>query len=238
MGILGIINLFKKVSLFLLRLQEQLITMQLSFFLNRNKKHLKNVAKGCSIAVKAELEAKKSKLEDDIKNLLKKFNNDASLIIDYILKHKTKVFKISNANELLTKIGEEQGLIVKHTGTKALFINVLFFKKISFKSEPLFVIDEKEVDIYYLIQQFHKWYFMRNDFSGFDEKSQKLLKDVNGKGNTDSIISKLKPDDIVKLQDAIARDVESISFVEKYARETGGSKKALEKIKNGVGAKI
>ena len=49
---------------------------------------------------------------------------------------------------------------------------------------------------------------------------------------------KIKPDDIVKLQDAIARDVESISFVEKYARETGGSKKALEKIKNGVGAKI
>ena len=65
-----------------------------------------------------------------------------------------------------------------------------------------------------------------------------MLKDVNGKGNTDSIISRLKPDDIEKLQDAIARDVESISFVEKYARETGGSKKALEKIKNGVGAKI
>ena len=53
----------------MLRIQEQLITMQLSFFLNRNKKHLKNVSKGCSITVKAELEAKKSKLEDDIINL-------------------------------------------------------------------------------------------------------------------------------------------------------------------------
>ena len=32
--------------------------------------------------------------------------------------------------------------------------------------------------------------------------------------------------------------VESITFVEQYARETAGSKKALEKIKDGAGASI
>ena len=78
---------------------------------------------------------------------------------------------------------------------------------------------------------------MYNGFSGFDEKSQNLLKAVN-KGNEDNIIAKLKPQEFELLNDAIARDVESITFVEQYARETGGSKKALEKIKNGLGAKI
>ena len=39
MGILGLINLFKKASMFFLRLQEQLITMRLSLFLNKNKKY-------------------------------------------------------------------------------------------------------------------------------------------------------------------------------------------------------
>jgi len=51
------------------------------------------------------------------------------------------------------------------------------------------------------------------------------------------LYSKLNNKDITLLRQAIARDVESIEFVEQYARETAGAKNALEKMQNG-GASI
>lgn len=232
MGILGLIKLFKNTSLFFLRLQEQFITMRLSFFLNKNKKHLKS-----TVVIAAEIENKKKELNQEIKNLLKNFKNNTDLILNYIQKNGTKVYKLSNAKEILAKFGEEMGLLPAYSGIKALVINFVFFKNISFKTESIFIVDKNDADIYYLIQQFHRWYFMKNGFPGFDEKAQQLLKAVN-KGNEDKVISKLKPYEFELLNDAIARDVESITFVEQYARETAGSKKALEKIKNGHGASI
>lgn len=232
MGILGLINLFKKASMFFLRLQEQLITMRLSLFLNKNKKHLKS-----TVVITAEIEDKKKQLNEELKALLKTYKNNPSLILDYIQNHNTKVYKLPKAKEILKNLDEEVGLLPAYSGLKAFVINLVLFKKLSCKTEAVFIIDEADIDIYYLIQQFHRWYFMYNGFSGFDEKSQKLLKAVN-KGNEDNIIAKLKPQEFELLNDAIARDVESISFVEQYARETAGSKKALEKIKNGLGAKI
>lgn len=232
MGILGLINLFKKASMFFLRLQEQLITMRLSLFLNKNKKHLKS-----TVVITAEIEDKKKQLNEELKALLKTYKNNPSLILDYIQNHNTKVYKLPKAKEILKNLNEEVGLLPAYSGLKAFVINLVLFKKLSCKTEAVFIIDEADIDIYYLIQQFHRWYFMYNGFSGFDEKSQKLLKAVN-KGNEDSIIAKLKPQEFELLNDAIARDVESISFVEQYARETAGSKKALEKIKSGLGAKI
>ena len=237
MGILSFINLFKKASLFLLRCQEQVITMQLNFFLHKNKNHLKNNRNGCSVVVQAQIDKKKTELNDEIKSILKKYKNDTNLLIDYIIKHRTKVYKMSNAKKCLELVGEEPGLITSYKGLRALIFNFVVFRKISFKTDSMFILDDKYIDIYYFIQQFHRWYFMNNGFPGFDMKSQILLKQVN-KGNEDSIIAKLKPNDIVDLQNAIARDVESITFVEQYARETAGSKKALDKIKNGLGASI
>ncbi len=237
MGIMSFINLFKKTSLFLLKCQEQLITMQLSFFLNKNKKFLKHNSNGCSVVVNVKNQEKKEELNNEIKQILKKYKNDSNLLIDYIVKHKTKVFKLSNAKKCLEILGEEPGLIPAYTGYQAFIFNLVIFKKISFKTDTMFILDDKNIDIYYLIQQFHRWYFMNNGFPGFDMKSQILLKHIN-KGNEDSIIAKLKPNDIADLQNAIARDVESITFVEQYARETAGSKKALEKIKDGAGASI
>jgi len=77
---------------------------------------------------------------------------------------------------------------------------------------------------------------MKNGFSGYDKKSIKLLERLRGK-DSESIYSKLNNKDITLLRQAIARDVESIEFVEQYARETAGAKNALEKMQNG-GASI
>ena len=237
MGIVSFINLFKKTSMFFLKCQEHILTVQLNFFLNKNKKHLKYTNKGCSISVESDLNTKKERLNNEIKTLLKNFKNNPTLILEHILSNKTKVFKLENAQKLLKLIGEDEGLIPECNGKKAFLINLFLFKKIKFKSEAIFIIENTDIDIYKLIQQFHKWYLLKNGFLGLDEKSQDLLKQVNN-GNEDSIITKLKPDDIISLQNAISRDVESINFVVQYARESAGSKKALGKILSGEGATI
>lgn len=232
MGILGFINLFRQTSLFLMRCQEQVLTFRLTFFLNRNKKYLKN----SNLKITAENDSKKEQLNAELKNILKTYKNDVSLILDYITKHNTKVYKLKDSKSTLAKFGEEPGLIPAYSGVKAFVINLLLFKRIDFNTKPMFIIEDGDIDIYFLIQQFHKWYFMQNGVSGYDEKAQTLLRQVN-KGNT-AIIDKLSPADINLLKEAVSRDVESISFVEQYARETAGSKKALDKIKNGLGASI
>ena len=208
--------------------------MQLSIFLNKNKKYM--APKGVTLSFSSE-SIKKDKLNNEVKAILKKYKNDKESLIEFIAKNKTKVFKIKDANKLLEIIGEEQGLIPSHTGLKAFYLNYILYRKLSFKSDTVFIIEDAESDIYYLIQQFHRWYFMMNNFKGFDEESQTLLKKV-AKGNEDSVISKLKPSQISGLQFAIARDVESITFVTNYARETAGSKNAMNKIANGLGANI
>lgn len=232
MGILGFINLFRKTSLFLMQCQEQVLTMRLSFFLNKNKKYLKN----SNIKISVENDSKKEKLNAELKNILKKYKNSQSLILDYITAHDTKVFKLHDAKNILAKLGEEPGLIPAYSGSKAFIINLLLFKKIGISTKPMFIVEDGELDIYFLIHQFHKWYFMQNGIAGYNETAQNLLKQVN-KGNT-AIIDKLSPNDINQLKEAVSRDIESISFVEQYARETAGSKKALEKIRNGLGASI
>ena len=232
MGILGFINLFRKTSLFLMRCQGQILAMQLSFFLNKNKKYLKNP----NLAIFAESDSKKEKLNAELKNILKRYKNDSSLILDYITNHNTKVYKLREAKLTLARFGEEPGLIPAYSGLKAFAINLILFKKIGLSTKPMFIVEDGEIDIYFLIHQFHKWYFMQNGISGYDERAQNLLKQIN-KGNT-TIIDKLTPNDINSLKEAVSRDVESISFVEQYARETAGRKKALDKIKNGLGANI
>ena len=129
MGILGLINLFKKASMFFLRLQEQLITMRLSLFLNKNKKHLKS-----TVVITAEIEDKKKQLNEELKALLKTYKNNPSLILDYIQNHNTKVYKLPKAKEILKKLGEEEGLLPAYSGLKAFVINLVLLKKISCKT--------------------------------------------------------------------------------------------------------
>lgn len=236
MGILGFIKVFKQTSLFFLRLQENMLTLRLSLYLKRNKKYLKQ-SKGCSLKFDSNEQLKKERLNNELRIILKKNQNNPDLLLDYLTKQNVKIFKLKDAQKVLSHFGEEPGLIPALSGVKALIFNLLLFKNISFTTKPMFILEDNDVDIYFLIQQFHKWYFMQNEFLGFDEKSQSLLRQVN-RGNEDLIIKKLKPEEVVALKHAIARDVDSISFVEKYARETAGSKKALDKIKNGLGANI
>ena len=82
-----------------------------------------------------------------------------------------------------------------------------------------------------MLHQFYKWYSLINNLPGFDFNSQKLfkkylyLKDSQGLEN-------LKLDEMLGLQEAIARDQEATTYALELARQKQGGRKVLDKIKN------
>ena len=92
-----------------------------------------------------------------------------------------------------------------------------------------------EIDPYYMAHQFYKWYSLKMNLPGFDFMSQKIFKIyLNSDG---AILSNLNLDEMTGLKEAINRDQEATEFALSIARNNEGSKKVLEKMKNG-GANI
>ena len=197
---------------------------------------------GSSLEITAKTEDTKEKLKEDLEKVLKTFKNNPDKILDFIEIKGTPVYRIRNANKLLSFINLEEGFITDKKGFKGLYINLLISflskkkVKLSLTSDTMFLLGLGAVDPYYMIQQFHKWYAAKLNLPGFDEISQEnFQKFLNP--SKDEEIKELTIEEIIGLQEAIARDKEAIDFVVEQAQKTQGSKEALEKLKDG-GAEI
>ncbi len=230
-------KIFKSISLFILSLQEKILSLKLkgalgTTFTNSTSKTV--LTKDYTVNFNSETEKNKQKLKDEVTLILKEFNNDVDKILGYIELEGTKVYNLKFAEPLLKLIGEEKGFLTAIDGIKALILNLVLEKKFSFKTEDIFVVEEKNVEPYSLIHQFHKWYAKKLNLPGFDKKAQKIFKKYL---KNDKDVSKLKMEEIVALKEAIARDTDAINFVVDLAKHSEGSKEALKKIVDG-GAKI
>lgn len=203
-----------------------------SVFTNASSKRV--FVKGASLELTSKTEKAKQKLENDVKVILSKYSNNPEKILDFVQRSGTNVHKIKHADKILKLIGVETGLIGKTKGIKALCLNIILSVftnekvKLSFKTEPMFIIKTSMPDNYTTIQQFHKWYAMKLNLPGFDSESQDNLNKflLNDKAS----VKNLSVDEILGLKDAIARDVEAINFVVNLAKSTSGSKKAFNKM--------
>ncbi|MBR1908300.1 hypothetical protein IJ818_05135 [bacterium] len=230
-------KIIKQISLFILSMQEKILSFKLkgalgTTFTNSTSKTV--LTKDYTVNFSSETEKNKQKLKDEVTLILKEFNNDVDKILGYIELEGTKVYNLKFAEKILKLIGEEKGFITAIDGFKAFVLNLILEKKISFKSEDIFVVEDKNVEPYSLIHQFHKWYAKKLNLPGFDKKSQKIFKKYL---KNDKDVSKLKMEEIVSLKEAIARDTDAINFVVDLAKNSEGSKEALKKIVDG-GAKI
>ncbi len=182
-------------------------------------------------------------MDDEVKNIVKSYLTDPQALLDFIEKHGTPVYKIANADKILSKIGEEEGFIVPLKGLKAFYLNfwtaLLAQKrlKFSFSSEAMFVLRDLDINIYYMLHQFHKWYGFKKNLPGYDEKAQSLFKE-NLDDMPDNSVKEMSIEEIVALKEAIARDAQAAEFVIKLAKESSGAKKALNKMKNDGSAEI
>ena len=223
------------------KLSETMQKMQPRTYTNSSSKVHINATETLTLTV--ETEKILENLDDEVKNIVKACLTDPNALLNFVNEHGTPVYKIPNANKILEKINEEEGFIVPLKGFKALYLNfwtgLLAEKKLklSFSSPAMFVLRDLEVNIYYMLHQFHKWYGFKKNLPGYDEKAQELFKD-NLENMTDASVKEMTIDEIVALKEAIARDAQAAEFVIQLAKESTGAKKALDKMKKDGGASI
>lgn len=196
------------------------------------------VGSAASLEVRVRTEQSKTKLENNVKVILKKYSNNPEKLLEFVKRSGTKVYKIPFANKILNIIGYEEGFVSSAKGIRALclnFITSVFSGEkinISTTAEPMFILRNATPDNYLMIQQFHKWYAMKLALPGFDAESQenfqKFLSPMN-----DAKIKELSIEEILGLKEAIARDVEAINFTVELAKSTEGAKNALAKMTTG-----
>ena len=232
-------NFFQKIVYFFLEQQETALSKKLNRHLkvsSSNSTSKTVLSKGVTMTLSAETEKKKELVKQNVSDIVKGCNNDPAKLLAYIETKGTKVIKLDNADKVLSVINEEEGLITALEGIEALYINIVTESGFSFKSKPMFIMRNGEIDPYYMVHQFYKWYSLYMGLPGFDFMSQKLFKIAL---NSDpSMLSNLNLDEMTGLKEAIARDSEATSFALELAKSKDGARNVLEKIKNDGGANI
>lgn len=233
-----IMNFIGKIIYNILAAREKRLNTKLKKHLKHSSKNLTSktvLASGITMTLNSETEKNKDLVLKNVSDIVKNCNNDPKKLIDYIKAAGTKVVIIDNADKILGFIKEEEGLICELKGLEAFFLNVMTDSSLSFKSKPMFVMREGEIDPYYMAHQFYKWYSLKNNLPGYDYFSQKLFKIYLNSDGTG--MENLTLDEMTGLKEAIARDKEATGFALSLAKHKEGSKKVLEKMQDG-GANI
>ena len=227
-------NIFQKIVYFFLDKQEKALTKKLSRHLKTSSANLTSktvVSKGVTMTLNAETEKNKDLVLKNVSDIVKSCNNDISKLLSYIESKGTKIVRLDNADKILAVIKEEEGLITSLAGIEAFYVNVITKSGFSFKSKPMFIMRNGQIDPYYMAHQFYKWYALQMKLPGFDFMSQKIFKIyLNSDG---ALLSNLTLDEMTGLKEAIARDQEATTFALDLAKQKEGSKKVLEKMQDG-----
>jgi len=228
-------NIFKKITYFLLSIREKSLKLRLDKHLkssssNRTSKTV--VSSNMTLTLNSETEKNKELVKRNIEELLKSYDNDPNKLLTYIKSQGTAVCKLTNADKVLWVINEEEGFITELRGFDALYLNFMTKSKLSFKSEPLFVMREGEIDPFYMIHQFYKWYSLKHNLPGFDYVSQKHFKKYMNSKDTKGM-ENLSLDEMTGLQEAIARDREATDFAYNAAKAKEGGKQVFNKMSGG-----
>ncbi len=185
---------------------------------------------GATLTIDNKMTDKKTLNEEKIQNIVEKCLKNPKLFFEYIKGAKTPVYKIKYADKILFLIKEQEGFILPQKGIKALYLNIILNKNISFETSEMFVLRSFDVNPYAIAYQFYNWYSYKMKLEGFEHKTQKKFKNVFEICETNKI-DDLTFEEILELKSAIKRDIEAIDFVKKLAIKNSMAKKNLEKIK-------
>lgn len=232
-------DIFQKIIYFFLERKEKALKKKLYKHLktsNTNSTSKRVFSTSATMTLTSETEKNKELVKQNVSDIVKSCNGKPEKLLSFIESKGTKVFKIDNADKILAVIKEEEGLITPLEGLEALYINLWTHYGLSFKSKPMFIMRNGEIDPYYMIHQFYKWYSLQMKLPGFDFLSQKIFKIYLNSDGT--ILSNLNLDEMVGLKEAINRDQEATDFALSYAKSIEGAKKVLDKIKTDGGASV
>ncbi len=233
-------NILKKFVYLILSIREKQLETKLHkhFKTSASNKTSKTVlGHNITMTLTSETEKNKELVLKSVTEIVSGTKNNPDLLIEYIKAHKTRVFRLPKADKLLSVIKEEEGLICELGGLEALYINLLTDSGFSFKSKPVFIIQEGEIEPYGMLHQFYKWFSLFQGLPGFDCESQKLFKKYLNLPDTVSF-ENLSLEQMTGLKEAIARDQEATEFTINYAKSIDGSKNILNKIQTDGSANI
>jgi hypothetical protein len=170
-------SLFKNIVLFILSVQERILTQRLNKTLGvkNSSKRKKIVRDGCLLSLDTLADSEKQRMEEELSLILKTCNYNPVEVLKYIEGHGTKVFYITKAKHLHS-IGEEEGFIYPQKGLKALYLSLITNKEFIPNTNEMFVLTKGEINKYYFIYHFYNWYAFKHNISGLDSESQELLK--------------------------------------------------------------
>ena len=230
-------KLLKNIIYNILFIQEKILRHKLAGTLGakHSSKRKRLYSNGCTLDLSSMAEVEKQKLEEELNLILKKYNYEPEKILEYIKAQGTDVYYLDKASSKLNPIGENDGFIYPVSGLKALYLSSLVSKKLTLKTNEMFILSHGEINKYYFIYHFYNWYAFKHNISGLDRNSQELLKKYLF---SDADMNKLQLSEIYQLKDAIKQDKASIEFVIKLCRNYEGTKQALNKIKNEGSAKL
>ena len=225
-------SLFKNIVLFILSVQERMLTRSLNKTLGakNTSKRKKYFQDGCLLSLDSLADGDKQRMEEELALILKSSNYEPLEVLKYIETHGTRVFYIDSAKSLHS-VGENEGFIYPQKGCKAIYLSLLTEKRFAVKTNEMFILSKGEINKYYFIYNFYNWYAYKHGIAGMDTESQELLKKYLF-NSSDEDFSKLQLADIYKLKDAIKQDKASIEFVFRLCQQYEGAKKALEKLKD------
>lgn len=238
--ILFVMDILKKILYYILSIKEKRLKVRLDkhFKSGASNKTSKTMFAGnVQMTLTTETDKNKDIVLKTVTEIASNAKNNPYLLLEYIKTHGTKVVKLANADKILGVLAEEEGLICEHKGLEALYLNLFTNSGFSLKSKPMFILREGELEPYYMLHQFYKWFSLHQGLPGYDYKAQKLFKKYLNSPDTAGL-ENLTLDEMTGLKEAIARDNEAIDFTVTFAKSIDGSKNVLNKIKNDGGANI
>lgn len=233
-------NIIKKIKYFFLSQQEKNIQNKLKkttkrSFTNKTSKTIFGTA--ANVTLNTETQKLVELVKTNVATIIKKVDCNPDELLNYVKAANTPVYKLNNADKLLGFIQEEEGIIYEQEGITALYLSIITGQGIKFKTQPMFILRDGEIDKYYMLHHFYRWYSIKSNLPGFEYSVQKKFKQFII-DNSDEMLKKFTMEDIVALKEAIARDQEATEFVLEYTKQVEGSKNVIEKIKNSGGANI
>ncbi len=233
-------NIFKEIKYFFLSQQEKNLQNKLKkttrrSFTNKTSKTIFGTA--ANVTLNTETQKLVELVKTNVATIIKKVDCNPEELLNYVKAANTPVYKLNNADKLLGFIQEEEGIIYEQEGITALYLSIITGQGIKFKTQPMFILRDGEIDKYYMLHHFYRWYSIKSNLPGFEYSVQKKFKQFIV-DNSDEMLKKFTMEDIVALKEAIARDQEATEFVLEYTKQVEGSKNVIDKIKNSGGANI
>lgn len=219
-------SIFDKINMIKLEAQDMFLSFALKDSLkptyqkNFCKKHF---SKGCSLDINAEAELKIAAVKTRAFELVNIYNKSTLALIEYIESRGYTVIQKSQAKKWLTPVEEKPGIIPAAKGFKALYLNIVSGKGLSFSSEPIIFLESKNVPIIEFLHDFYLWCALDMGLPGFESETRNLFIKYFIKGE-DSLLKTIQINQMLMLKQAIARDKEAIEFVIDFEKLNKNSK--------------